>query len=81
MEIVNRQKRTILNGVYELPVVQVSVWAGMSEENKKKLVEGITKIIETLRVPREAITIIIYEVPKTDWASGGKLHSETFANR
>ena len=53
----------------------------MSEENKKKLVEGITKIIETLRVPREAITIIIYEIPKTDWASGGKLHSETFANR
>jgi 4-oxalocrotonate tautomerase len=53
----------------------------MSEENKKKIVEGITKVIEELGVPREAITIIIYEVPKTDWASGGKLHSETFANR
>jgi 4-oxalocrotonate tautomerase len=81
LEIVNRRKRTTLNGVYELPVVQVSVWAGMSEENKKKLVEGITKVIEELGVPREAITIIIYEVPKTDWASGGKLHSEKFANR
>ena len=64
-----------------MPVIQVSVWAGISEENKKKIVEGITKVIETLGVPREAITIIIYEVPKTDWASGGQLHSEKFGNR
>jgi 4-oxalocrotonate tautomerase len=64
-----------------LPVVQVSVWTGISEENKKKIVEGITKVIEEIGVPREAITIIIYEVPKTDWASGGQIHSERFADR
>jgi 4-oxalocrotonate tautomerase len=64
-----------------LPVVQVSVWTGISEENKKKIVEGITKVIEEIGVPREAITIIIYEVPKTDWASGGQMHSERFADR
>lgn len=67
--------------VAKLPVVQVSVWAGISEENKKKIVEGITRVIEEIGVPREAITIIIYEVPKTDWASGGQLHSEKFGNR
>ena len=65
----------------ELPVVQVTVWAGISQENKKKVVEGITKVIEETGVPREAITIIIYEVPKTDWASGGQMHSERFKNR
>lgn len=64
-----------------MPVVQVSVWAGISKENKKKIVEGITKVIEEIGVPREAITIIIYEVPKTDWASSGQIHSEKFANR
>lgn len=64
-----------------MPVVQVSVWAGISEENKKKIVEGITRVIEEIGVPREAITIIIYEVPKTDWASGGQIHSEKFGNR
>ena len=64
-----------------MPVVQVSVWTGISEENKKKIVEGITKVIEEIGVPREAITIIIYEVPKTDWASGGQMHSERFADR
>jgi 4-oxalocrotonate tautomerase len=65
----------------KLPVVQVSVWAGINEENKKKIVEGITKVIEEIGVPREAVTIIIYEVPKTDWASGGQMHSEKFGNR
>jgi 4-oxalocrotonate tautomerase len=64
-----------------MPVVQVSVWAGVSEENKKQIVEGITEVIEKIGVPREAITIIIYEVPKTDWASGGQMHSEKFSNR
>jgi 4-oxalocrotonate tautomerase len=61
-----------------MPVVQISVWAGISEENKKKMVEGITKVIEELGVPREAITVIIEEIPKTNWASGGRLHSERF---
>ena len=61
-----------------MPVVQVSVWAGISKENKKKMVEGITKVMEELGVPREAITVIIEEIPKTNWASGGRLHSEKF---
>ena len=64
-----------------MPVVQVSVWAGISDENKKKIVEGITNVIAELGIPREAITIIIYEVPKNDWASDGQLHSERFHNR
>lgn len=50
----------------------------MSYENKKKIVEGITSVIQEVGVPREAITIILYEIPKTDWASGGQLHSERF---
>ena len=59
-----------------MPVVQVNVWAGMSKENKQKVVEGITRVLEGLGVPREAVEVIIYEVPKTNWASGGQLHSE-----
>jgi 4-oxalocrotonate tautomerase len=62
-----------------MPVVQVSVWEGMSPENKKKTVEGITKVFEDMGVPRDAVTIVIYEAPKSNWATGGKLHSETLA--
>jgi 4-oxalocrotonate tautomerase len=62
--------------VNELPIVQVSVWAGITKENKKKLVEGMTRVLEELGIPREAVEVIISEVPKTNWASGGQLHSE-----
>jgi 4-oxalocrotonate tautomerase len=64
-----------------LPVVQVNVWSGISLENKKKIVEGITGVLEEIGVPREAVTVIISEEPKENWASGGKLHSEKFPNR
>ncbi|HKZ45139.1 MAG TPA: tautomerase family protein [archaeon] len=63
-----------------MPVVQVFVWSGITKENKKKMIEGMTNVLEELGIPRDAITIIIYEVPKSDWASGGQLHSERFKN-
>ena len=74
-------KRSYYFEVAVLPVVQVTVWAGISEEIKKKVVEGMTRVLEELGIPREAVTVILYEVPKTNWATSGQLHSEKFANR
>jgi 4-oxalocrotonate tautomerase len=64
-----------------VPVVQVSMWSGMTKENKQKIAEGMTKVLEDLGVPREAVTVIIYEADKANWATGGQLHSEKFADR
>ena len=64
-----------------MPIVQISVWEGMGAENKKKTVEGITKVFEDMGIPKEAVTIVIYEAPKSNWATGGQLHSERHANR
>ena len=64
-----------------MPIIQVSVWEGVSPENKKKIVEGITKVFEDIGVPKDAVTVVIYETPKTNWATGGRLHSEGRANR
>jgi 4-oxalocrotonate tautomerase len=63
-----------------MPIVQVSVWEGMSAENKKKTVEGITRVFEEMGIPKEAVTIVIHEEPKSNWATGGQLHSERHAN-
>jgi 4-oxalocrotonate tautomerase len=63
--------------VVGLPVVQISVWAGMSTESKRKIVKGVTKAFEEVGIPKEAVEIIIYEAPKTNWASGGELHSDS----
>jgi 4-oxalocrotonate tautomerase len=62
-----------------MPIVQVSVWEGITAENKKKNVEEITKVFEDMGVPKEAVHIVIYEAPKSNWATGGKLHSEKHA--
>jgi 4-oxalocrotonate tautomerase len=64
-----------------LPVVQVSIWAGMSAEAKKKVAEGMTKVLTELGIPKEAVTVIFYEIPKTNWATGGDLHSEKYSDR
>jgi 4-oxalocrotonate tautomerase len=57
--------------------VQVTVWSGMSLENKKKVVQGITKVFSDIGIPSQATTIVIEEIPRENWATGGKLHSET----
>jgi phenylpyruvate tautomerase PptA (4-oxalocrotonate tautomerase family) len=44
-----------------VPVVHVNVWSGISLENKKKIVEGITKVLEDIGIPSQAITVIISE--------------------
>lgn len=64
-----------------MPVVQVTVWAGLSEEAKKKVAEGMTKVLMELGIPKEAVTVIFYEIPKANWATGGDLHSEKYADR
>jgi len=58
--------------------VEIKLWAGRDVEFKKKLVEKITKVFEEMGIPREAVSIIIYDIPKENWASGGILHSEKF---
>ncbi len=60
-----------------MPIVQVTVWAGMSSENKKKVVEGITRVFDEIGIPSQATTVVIVEVPRENWATAGKLHSET----
>ncbi|MEM1510242.1 MAG: tautomerase family protein [Thermofilaceae archaeon] len=61
-----------------MPLVEVTVWAGVNLEVKKRLAEGMTKVFEELGIHREAVTVVIREVPKENWATGGQLHSERF---
>jgi len=52
------------------------MWAGRTIEQKKQLVEGITLVMTKLGIPSEAVHIIIKDIPKYNWATGGKLASE-----
>lgn len=59
-----------------MPVIVVHMWAGRDENAKRRIAEGITKVFENEKVPRDAVTVIMYDVPKGNWAESGKLCSE-----
>ncbi|OYT49958.1 hypothetical protein B6U79_00715 [Candidatus Bathyarchaeota archaeon ex4484_231] len=60
-----------------MPVVIVEMWEGRTAEQKKKLIEGITKAFEGLGVKPEWLHIIIHDVPRTNWGTRGRQASET----
>ena len=59
-----------------MPVVIVEMWEGRTIEQKKQLVEGITSSFEKIGTSKEVVQIIIKDIPKHNWATGGKLASE-----
>ena len=59
-----------------MPVVTVEMWEGRTIEQKKQLVEGITASFAKIGTRTEAVHIIIKDIPKHNWATGGKLASE-----
>jgi len=59
-----------------LPVVIIEMWEGRTEEQKEKLIKGITKAFEEIGVPPEALNIIIHDVPKTNWGLRGEQASK-----
>ena len=59
-----------------MPVVTVEMWEGRSIDQKKQLVEGITSSFTKIGTPAEAVHIIIKDIAKHNWATGGKLASE-----
>ncbi len=59
-----------------MPVVIVEMWDGRTIDQKKQLVEGITAAFQKIGVPADALNIILRDVPKHNWGTGGKLASE-----
>jgi 4-oxalocrotonate tautomerase len=59
-----------------MPVVIVNMWSGRDEDAKRRIADGITKVFEKEKIPRDAVSIIMNEIPKSNWAEGGKLCSD-----
>lgn len=59
-----------------MPIVHVYVWKGISNEAKKKIIAGITKVFTEINIPSEAVEVLIHDVPKDDWGVGGEPASE-----
>ncbi len=59
-----------------MPIVHVYVWDGFSNEAKRKVIGGVTKVFSDLGVPSEAVDVVIHEIPRENWGVGGDQASE-----
>jgi 4-oxalocrotonate tautomerase len=56
-----------------MPIVQITMIEGRSDEQKEAMYHEITEAIHrTTNTPREAVRIMIYEVPPRHFATAGK---------
>ena len=63
-----------------MPLVEISMLAGRSSEAKEKMIQEVTDaVVRTSGAPPEAVTVIIRDVPRTDWARAGVPYSKTGA--
>jgi len=60
-----------------MPLVQVHMLEGRSDEQKRTLIAKVTDAVcESVGAPREAVRVLITEMPKTHWGIGGKSAQE-----
>ena len=60
-----------------MPTYHIEMLEGRTIEQKKKLVEAITRVtVEVLGSATESVDILITDVKRENWATGGKLWSE-----
>jgi 4-oxalocrotonate tautomerase len=60
-----------------MPYVEVKVAGKLTKEQKEKIAEGITKVLEEIaNKPPQSTYIVIIEVDRENWAKGGKLLSD-----
>lgn len=60
-----------------MPTYHVEMLEGRSIEQKKKLAEAITRVsVEILGGQPDSVDIIISDIKRENWATGGKLWSE-----
>ncbi len=59
-----------------MPVVTVEMWEGRTDGQKERLIEGITKAFEEIGVKPEWLTVVIHDVPKSNWGMRGEQASK-----
>jgi 4-oxalocrotonate tautomerase len=55
-----------------MPTLRVEMIEGRTPEQKTQLVQALTKaVVESLGSKPESVDILIYDIPKQNWATGG----------
>ncbi|HCF92090.1 MAG TPA: 4-oxalocrotonate tautomerase [Firmicutes bacterium] len=60
-----------------MPIIQIELLEGRTIDQKRALVERVTQAVcETVNAPAEAVSIIIREMKREDYAKAGKLAAD-----
>lgn len=60
-----------------MPVVTIEMLEGRTVEQKRELVKTVTSAVaKAVGCGEDDVSIIIRDMPKTNWATGGELYSD-----
>jgi 4-oxalocrotonate tautomerase len=55
-----------------MPTIRVEMMEGRTPEQKTKLVQALTQaVVDTLGSKPESVDILLYDIPRENWATGG----------
>jgi 4-oxalocrotonate tautomerase len=58
-----------------MPIVSIKIAQGRSREQKRRLVQEITRaVVKTLEVEPDWVSVLIEEYDRENWGTGGQLH-------
>jgi 4-oxalocrotonate tautomerase len=60
-----------------MPVITVETWP-LKEEQKPEIIKNITKVFTDMKIPAQAVTVILHETKHENWGSEGEQHSIKF---
>ena len=64
-----------------MPIVTIKIAKGRSQEIKRKLVASVTEAITaSLEIDPSYVTVLIEELERENWATGGKLHIDKYGS-
>lgn len=60
-----------------MPTINVQLFEGRTLEQKRAFVQAVTEAtVKTLECPPESVDILIHEIKREHWATGGNLWSD-----
>lgn len=60
-----------------MPTIRVELFEGRSVEQKSALAQALTEAtVRTLGGAPDSVDILFFDVPRHDWATGGRLWSD-----
>jgi 4-oxalocrotonate tautomerase len=56
----------------KMPFITVHMWPGRTAEVKARIISSVTEAVnQAAGIPREAIHVVILEVPQENWGTAG----------